>query len=199
MCRLHIVSLLARCNATCLSFHRYIPFDSLHSKHSCIDHSKCEPDKCMLSCLAQSIYESSETRTDTIPNTMAFSVMIYFQNPIHFIELIAYLYMSVRHIRQYIYTDNLLDQVPHIYRHVDMDLGHMATLKCEVLDDTENIQYLGFNIYLSAWDLIVASGTCYVLCYSVFCTLCWQFLWIVHFSFPIWYSLTYISYSSYKI
>ena len=58
--------------------------------------------------------------------------------------------MSVRHIRQYIYTDNLLDQVPHICRHVDTDLGHMATLKCEVLDDMEDIQYLGFNIYLSA-------------------------------------------------
>jgi len=33
---------------------------------------------------------------------------------------------------------------------------------------------------------------CFVLFFLVLCTLCCQFLWIVHFWLPLWYSLTFI-------
>ena len=48
--------------------------------------------------------------------------------------------------------------------------------------------------------LLAQSGVQHILCcvfalfFFVLCTLCWQFLWIVHFWLPLLYSLTFIIY-----
>ena len=95
-----------------------------------------------LSCLTQPFYESPT------------------------IELRLYLYMSVHHIRQHIYTDNLLDQVPHIYRHVDTDLGHMEKLKYEASNEAEDIPYFEFQYVLIC--MIFHCGVRHILCFALF-------------------------------
>jgi hypothetical protein len=63
----------------------------------------------------------------------------------------------------------------------------------------------GLESYLQFLCLFAYSGVQYILCcvfalfVFVLCTLCRQFLWIVHFCLPLWFSLTFISYFESKV
>jgi hypothetical protein len=53
------------------------------------------------------------------------------------------------------------------------------------------------HVFFTLYALVANSGVRHILCYVfalfvfVLCTLCWQFLWIVHFLSPLRYSLTF--------
>ena len=51
------------------------------------------------------------------------------------------------------------------------------------------LRYLCLFAYCDVQQILC----CVLLCFDfVLCTLCWQFLWIVNFWLPLWYSLTFI-------